>query len=200
VWSGGNCQNPINLNHACDDGSGGGNASVVSSFVAGANAAEKFQHAVNKKLACCLNSFDIASPAAPLKYDCVDNSTLAVTSFDALWEGADPADSGGQAYAVVLSSGGNGKDAGKPLSGFYTLAGARCDSFSEFAGPIRSATVNPGQSTTQQAQAGGSNDACKIVPGTYVANPPANLTSAMTAIGKTVPYDGSSTSNCQQAS
>ena len=200
VWTGSACTPPSNISNACDDGSVSGNASVVAPSVQGATAAAKFNAIINKKLACCLNPYDPSSPSQ-VKYDCVDNSNIGGASFDAVWTGTDPADSGSQPYAMVLTTGGHGSLSGSSISGFYTLGGARCAAFSEFAGTIRGAKVNPGQIGGQQdsvtASSGGPS--CAILPSSYTVTPPSSLTAAVTAIGKTVPYDGFSTSNCDQA-
>jgi hypothetical protein len=171
----------------------------VASDVTGATATAKFQSLVNKKLACCMNPYDPSNPSQ-LKYDCVDNTKNAAAKFDDLWTGLDPSDSGSQPYASVLSSGGNGMVAGKAISGFYTLGGARCSEFSEFSGVIRAATVNPGQISGQQNQVGaGGTATCEIVPGAYTVTPPTALTSSILATGKKIPYDAVSTSDCTQA-
>jgi hypothetical protein len=195
---GASCLVPTNPSNACDDGSGSGNASLVSSAVTGATAALKFDNVVNKKLACCLNAFDPANPSQ-LKYDCVDNSTTHYASFDQLWAGTDGADSGSQAYGLVLSGG--GAVSGMAVSGFYTLSGTRCSEFSEFAEPIHSAKVNPVQMSGQQEKvAAAGSSACAIMPGSYaVSASPSPLTTALVAAGKKVPYDGLSTSDCTQA-
>ena len=85
------------------------------------------------------------------------------------------------------------------MSGFYTLAGDRCGEFSEFAGTIRSAKVNPSQISGQQDKVSGSSSTCAIAPGVYSVIPPASLTTGVIATGKTSPYDGSATNDCKQA-
>ena len=85
------------------------------------------------------------------------------------------------------------------MTGFYTMSGARCNEFSEFAGVIHSAKVNPGQVSAQQDKAGGSSSSCAIVPGAYTVTPPASMTTGVTGAGKALPYDGTSTSDCAQA-
>jgi hypothetical protein len=195
---GATCVVPSNTTNACDDGTSSGTPSLVSTSVSGATAALKFDSVVNKKLACCLNAYDPANPAQ-LKYDCVDNSTTHYASFDQLWAGTDGADSGSQAYGLILSGG--GAVSGMPLSGFYTLSGSRCSEFSEFAGPIHSAKVNPMQMSGQQDKiAAIGSPACAIMPGAYsVSASPSPLTTAVVAAGKIVPYDGLSLNDCTEA-
>ena len=202
TWVAGTCVPPNNPSNACDDGSGSGMPSVVSSAIlTPAASPAKFDSVVNKKLACCINSYDPNAPATTLKYDCVDNSTTAYTSFDDLWGRTDQPDSGSQAYGLVLTTGGGPTTSGKPISGFYTLGGSRCTEFSEFAGPIRKAQVNPVQMSGQQEKAvSAGSTGCSIVPNSYVVSPsPSSLTNAVIAAGKTVPYDGASTTDCAEA-
>jgi len=102
-------------NHKCDPS---------SPVAAGAT----WGNIINKKLACCMN--DIATGATQsstdVKFDCIDNSSVA-GDFNALWESADPKAEGEEINALLLAGAG-----GKPLSGFYTLDGMRCNQFSEF--------------------------------------------------------------------
>jgi hypothetical protein len=192
------CVAPTNPSNACDDGSILGTPSVVSESAVGATAAAKFQGIINKKLACCLNPYDPLNPGAPLKYDCVDNTLATGGTFDDLWTGSDPNDSGAQPYAIVLATGGNVSVSAKAVSGFYTMAGARCDAFSEFGGTIKSAKINGGQISGQGEQAG-SGAACEIVPGAYTVTPPNSLMTAVNTAGKTLPWDGLMTTDCKQA-
>jgi hypothetical protein len=103
-------------------------ASPVSSTVTGTSAAAKFDNAINKKLACCLNT---GADAATQKYDCVENTTNSVSKaykdFNELWASTDPTDAGEQMNAVML-----GDKNGKPLTGFFTMDGIRCEGYSEF--------------------------------------------------------------------
>ncbi len=158
------CKNPeegspgsckfIDAHHACDDGVGGGRASPVSSNVTGTTAAAKFDSIINKKLACCLNTQN--KPLDPItKFDCIDNSKLpASTDFNSMWSKSDAdtgvAGSGGQLFATVLSNA-----AGKPVTGFFTLDGARCNEFSEFGatGDIQTWKINPTIMAGQQNKA-----------------------------------------------
>jgi hypothetical protein len=150
-----------------------------------------------------MNPYDPLSPSQ-FKYDCVDNSIGAGagvnSSFDDIWAGSDPVDSGAQAYGMVLTSGGNGLIAGKPISGFYTLQGARCSEFSEFAGIIHGAKINPSQTTgLQSALSSSSGGACEITAAHYSVTPPNSMMLAVQAVGKRLPYDGVTTNNCEQA-
>jgi len=109
---------------------------------------------INKKLACCLNRFNSGDPYQ--KFDCVENSKKAYTTFDQLWS-ADDGDSAGQMNAILLSN-----PQGKPLTGFYSLNGTRCNEYSEFGGELRPARVNPVISTNQMNHAEGTKDADAI--------------------------------------
>ncbi len=158
------CKNPeegspgdckfIDAHHACDNGAGGGQASPVSSNVTGTSPAARFDSVVNKKLACCLNTQN--KPIDPItKFDCIDNSKLpAITDFNSMWSKSDAdtgvAGSGGQLFATVLSNA-----AGKPVTGFFTLDGARCNEFSEFGatGDIKTWKINPAIMAGQQNKA-----------------------------------------------
>jgi len=132
----GNCVFVPN-HHRCDDGSASGLASPVSDAVTGGgDRANQFNNAVNKKLACCLNSFHPGDPFT--KFDCIENSKTNVTDFNTLWASSDDSGDGGQLAAFVLTN-----SLGKALSGFYTLSGTRCAEFSEFAGDLQPAKVNP---------------------------------------------------------
>jgi hypothetical protein len=133
--------------HMCDNGSSSG---VVSPFSPNLSS---FDNAANPKLACCLNSFDRKNPSNPLKYDCIQNANQSPTDFDELWMSTDPSETGGQGNAIVLTDG-----SGRPATGFFTLTGARCNEYSEFAGPIREATVNPLQIASQQSLSGNKFD------------------------------------------
>jgi len=130
----GNCRF-IAEHHACDDGSVSGLASAISSHITGSSPSVRFQNTVNKKLACCLNSFSAGDAYA--KFDCIQNSQIHYTNFDDLWSSSDTVAQGGQSNAIVLSN-----SIGKSMSGFYTLKGTRCNEFSEFAGTIRPVRVD----------------------------------------------------------
>ncbi|MCC5758143.1 hypothetical protein, partial [Klebsiella pneumoniae] len=101
-----------------------------------------FNNAINKKLACCLNSFKTGDTYA--KFDCIENAKTAVTDFDTLWASSDSTTEGNQMNAFILAG-----PNGKPLTGFYTMEGVRCNEFSEFAGPLQPAKVNPIYATSQ---------------------------------------------------
>ena len=134
------------LEHQCSGSvTNGALASAVSSGVSGNDLDEKFTHTINKKLSCCLNAY--TKGFSNLKFDCIDNSSTADTSFDALWASSDLAADGGQLNAVVLSD-----SKGKPVSGFYTLDGSRCSGYSEFGGILQPRTVNPVRSVTGQIE------------------------------------------------
>ena len=134
--SNGTCNPPDMTQHTCGSGVSAGIESPVSAT------AGSFSKVVNQKLACCMN--DIFFPARAtagsfIKFDCIDNSTATYTSFDDLWSKTDQ-DTAGATYgsstalnAVVLAGPSN-----KPLTGFYTLGGARCDQYNEFGAPIKS--------------------------------------------------------------
>ena len=136
------------LDHQCSAGTNDNTASPVSSGVSGSSLSAKFDHTINKKLACCLNAYTKGNQN--LKFDCIDNSTTVETSFDSLWASKDDdsaSGDGGQLNAVVLSD-----SKGKPISGFYTLDGSRCNGFSEFGGELKPRTVNPTRSVTGQIE------------------------------------------------
>ena len=134
------------LEHQCSVSSANGAlASAASNGVSGNSLDEKFTHTINKKLSCCLNAY--TKGFSNLKFDCIDNSSTADTSFDALWASSDLAADGGQLNAVVLSD-----SKGKPVSGFYTLDGARCSGYSEFGGVLQPRTVNPVRAVTGQIE------------------------------------------------
>jgi hypothetical protein len=133
------------------------NDSPVSAGVGGATPQARFENAVNKKLACCLNQYDSTDPTASgfLKYDCIDNSTKRYADFNALWTSTDEASDGGQMNAFILTN-----SAGKEITGFYTLDGRRCNEFSEFTSDtIQPGVVNPAMSLGQGKGAGGSKAA-----------------------------------------
>ncbi len=131
--------------HQCSAGTSNDTASAVSSGVSGSSLSAKFDHTINKKLACCLNAYTKGNQN--LKFDCIDNSSTVDTSFDALWTSKDVDGDGGQLNAVVLSD-----SKGKPISGFYTLDGSRCSGMSEFGGELKPRTVNPTRSVTGQIE------------------------------------------------
>ncbi len=171
--------------NACNNGLGSHPASVVSSNITAANAAAKFDKAVNKKLACCLNDFDAADPTRTQKFDCIDNSATPYTSFDALWTGSDGSDDGGQPNAIALTG-----SSGQLMTGFYTLDGTRCNQYSEFAGNILAGAVNPVIVSAQQSTVGnGSATATEMSTATAVV-PPTALKTKLTALGKSVPTAG----------
>jgi hypothetical protein len=142
VWG-----SPTN-NHACD-------ATSPISPTNATGGALSFANVINKKLACCMNNYLPPPPSgtpipgetqtsADVKFDCIDNTAKA-TDFNTLWSSSDDALSGtnqgtgGQINALLLASAN-----GKPLTGFYTEAGARCNEFSEFdAQGIHPGTINP---------------------------------------------------------
>jgi hypothetical protein len=124
--------------HACSAGDPGQGvfASEASDTVGGASKAERFQNTVNKKLACCLNDFAM-NATTPVKFDCIENSKKRYADFNELWISSDDAVDGGQLNALVLTNA-----MGKPLTGFYTLAGSRCNEYSEFAGEIQAGKIS----------------------------------------------------------
>ena len=139
IWD---CLNPKTLSgttcifdptqHRCDAGSGSEAPSAVSNGVSGTTAAQKFLNTVNKKSACCLNgTYDSQE-----KYDCVENSTIG-TDFNTFWASSDSEADGGNMYAVMLTNA-----TGKVITGFYGPKGY-CPQFSEFAGTLQPALVNP---------------------------------------------------------
>ena len=131
--------------HQCSAGTTDDTASAVSSGVSGNNLSDKFNKTINKKLACCLNSY--TKGKQNLKFDCIQSSASADSSFDALWTSKDDDSDGGQLNAVVLSD-----SKGKPISGFYTLEGSRCSGFSEFGGVLQPQTVKPIRAVTGQIE------------------------------------------------
>jgi len=119
--------------HSCSDGTSAGLPSAVSTEIAGPDPYTQFKNAVNKKLNCCLN--DHTKGLNNYKFDCIDNSAennTPYTSFDTLWSGSDFAGDGGQPFGIILSNA-----SGKPISGYYTVKGVRCDQYSEFFGDGR---------------------------------------------------------------
>ena len=140
--------------HRCDDGSVSGLASAVSNEITGTSATAKFNNVMNKKLACCLNRFNPGD--AYQKFDCVENSKKTYTNFDQLWT-SDDGSADTQMNAIVLAN-----SQGKPLSGFYTLSGTRCNEYSEFGGELRPARVNPVISATRMNHASGTMDSDAI--------------------------------------
>lgn len=135
------CRNPfesapppcvaIENHHRCDDGSLSGFASAVMPS-ASPNDAVRFNNMVNKKLACCMNEFTSNPPPgdAYSKFDCVDNGGTQYKNFNELWSSYLNEDQDLMNALYLVNS------TGKPLTGFYTLAGARCDDLSEFAAPL----------------------------------------------------------------
>lgn len=137
------------LNHACDDGSSSTIVSGVSAGNASDSKAPMFQVLANKKLACCLNTETaVGIISLTPKFDCVDNSSPASSDFNALWSSTDSALEGGQLNAMVLVSG------KQPITGFYTLTGARCSEFSEFGGTLQPSKVDPLIRSSQQVSVG----------------------------------------------
>jgi len=127
--------------HACGKSGAFVSASAVSgsstdTTIAGMDAL--FNKTVNKKLGCCMNAF--TKGTWNFKFDCIDNSAAA-GDFNTLWTSSDSTADGGQLNAIVLN-GANG-----PSSGFYTIAGARCDEFSEFGGTILKGRIDPRTNT-----------------------------------------------------
>jgi hypothetical protein len=167
--------------HVCDNGSGSGIPSPVSPNLSGANGKEQFDNAANPKLACCLNAFDRQNPSNPVKYDCIENADQSPADFEKLWASTDPSETGGQGNAIVLTDG-----AGRPMTGFFTLSGARCAKYSELAGPIREAVVNPDQLAGQQTLSGGKLDPNSIQFTGNVFGPPPSVP-AWFSTNKTVP-------------
>ncbi len=167
--------------HVCDNGDSSGVPSPVSQNLSGATAKDQFNNAANPKLACCLNSFDRKNPGNPLKYDCIQNADQSPVDFESLWMSTDPSEAGGQGNAIVLTDG-----SGRPVTGFFTLTGARCGEYSEFAGPIREATVNPAQIASQQNLSGNKFDQNFIQFSGNVIGPPPRASSWFSS-KKTVP-------------
>ena len=157
----------------CDNGDSSGVPSPVSQNLSGATVRDQFNNAANPKLACCLNSFDRKNTANALKYDCIQNADTTPANFDDLWMSTDPVETGGQGNAIVLTDG-----SGRPMTGFFTLTGARCNEYSEFAGPIREATVNPAQLASQQTLSGNKFDQNFIQFSGNVIGPPSRATHA----------------------
>jgi hypothetical protein len=185
IWK---CADPYQLNisgssatcvfnpalHACDDGSSGSGdfPSPVSDFIgptpspapsSTANKTLQFDNTVNKKLACCLNAFHSDNTDLYEKFDCLDNSRMSYTNFDALWQSSDTSTDGGQLNAIILTDGsaiGSATGAQKIISGFYSLTGQHCDQFSEFAyspgSQITRYRVDPLVMSSQQTKIGGS--------------------------------------------
>jgi hypothetical protein len=153
--------------HACDNGSGSGVPSPVSPNMSGSTSKDQFDNAANRKLACCLNSYDRRNPMNPVKYDCIQNADQNPLDFDKLWISKDPDEAGGQGNAIVLTDGG-----GRPVTGFFSLSGARCAAYSELAAPIRVAAVNPIQVAGQQTLSGGQTDPNKITFSGEIIGPP----------------------------
>ena len=124
--------------HACNGGNPGAGIapSEVSLTITGSTKAEKFENAMNKKLACCLNEF--GSTGSSVKFDCVDNSHTHYSNFNEIWGSNDESVDGGQSNAIVLAN-----SMGRLLSGFYSLSGQRCAEYSEFGGLITPGKVNP---------------------------------------------------------
>ena len=142
-------------------------ASAVSTGVTGTDDKAKFNNTVNKKLACCLN-YETGGFYA--KFDCIETAKNHYSDFNALWQSVDTTGAGGQSNAMSLAN-----SQGKLLTGFYTLKGTRCNEFSEFAGPITPARVNPSSgTTTQMDHAAGGAGAVQTIAGPTL-NPPASL-------------------------
>ena len=144
--------------HGCNSGGAG----ILNSPYIDASpspSAAGFDNLVNKKLACCLNSYFLdpstrsGSADAYSKFDCIDNSDpnhAVYPNFDALWASADDDLDGGQLNALALFNGSH-----QPLTGFYSLTGIRCGEFSEFAGPLQPQQVDPVVFNSQQNNVGG---------------------------------------------
>jgi|GEM_PF-2100909 len=177
--------------NACDNGVGGGPASEVSGNITGTTAQERFDNTINKKLACCLNEF--GAEGAFVKFDCVENEIKNYSSFDDLWSSADTAAQGGQLNAILLTNA-----QGRWLSGFYTLAGSRCEGFSEFAGTIQPGMVDPvGGVGAQMNRVGGTGFDSKgrasiPTPGSGAGggtNAYSTMLASVIGLGQTVPSD-----------
>ncbi len=121
----------VDANHALDTG-GGTTASgqtvpvsAVSPTITVGTASQNFAAAVNKKLNACM---EMRNPGdAYDKFDCIANDTPKPADFNALWASSDPSTAGGQLNAIILVAPNN-----KPLTGFFTKDGARCNDLSEF--------------------------------------------------------------------
>jgi hypothetical protein len=196
------------LHHRCDDGTGGGPVSPVGDAVSPtgpANYATQFNNTINRKLACCMNSFHTDSVDAYEKFDCIDNSANALyTSFDDLWSKGDSATDGDQTNAIVLSD--STKISGavrtpRIISGFYSLSGQHCDQFSEFAyaagSTIKHYRVDPliksGQQTTVGAAPVYYAPDIPVGSGAGYTAVNANVTGAL---GKTVPTTAQDMLSC----
>lgn len=133
----GRCQ-PPELMTGCNEGSGSVPPSQVSPFVTSTSGmVGAFRNAVNKKLNCCLNGNP--KDFVGRKFDCVDNTINAATTFEALWASRDDDADGGQLNAVVLAGAG-----GRPLTGFYSIDGKRDPRFSEMtATALTRVRINP---------------------------------------------------------
>jgi len=126
-------------------------ASAVSGAVAGG-----FDSVVNKKLACCLNGIAGMGQtgSTSTRFDCIENANQTYADFNALWASSDPADTGGQMNAFILTN-----TAKKPVTGFYTLNGVRCGEYSEFTNDsIQPGKVNPAVITARMDQIAGGPD------------------------------------------
>ena len=124
--SNGNCQFNA-ANHACDS---------TSPVSAGAS----WDEIINKKLACCMNQSDASTTSSTnVKFDCIDN-TASTSNFNDLWSSSDTESEGGQPNALLLAVN------GKPITGFYTLNGARCNEYTEFGlNQIPTGIIDPTQ-------------------------------------------------------
>jgi hypothetical protein len=155
------CRNPlegtppacsfIESKHRCDVGAGLVPVSAVFP-TASPNDAARFNDIANKKLACCMNEFNPAIPDDTAKFDCVENAKVRYIDFNDLWSSVVDEDPD-MMNAVYLTNA-----AGKPISGFYTLSGARCDDLSEFAAPlsgIQPYVIDPTMMSGQQMKVGG---------------------------------------------
>jgi len=167
-----------------------------------ANPTDMFNLTVNKKLACCVNAFSGAvgsnNPNGP-KYDCIDNTVTpnalgnpiprVYTSFDDLLiNGADSVADGGQPSALILSD-----TNGNPVTGWYSLNGARLQGYSEFvAGGVHSAIINPAVIAGNQQLANGSTAQNAIQSLTNIP-PPTGSGTIITGLGAKAqePYNSS---------
>jgi hypothetical protein len=176
IWD---CASPYNLNTATGNcemsftyhAPGPGSPptippSAVSPRVRGSTPAAQWQNTINKKFAACLNGFGTTTDMTltnTIKFDCISNSMVSYKDFDALWASTDVAGDGGLLNAVVLANA-----VGQPISGFYTQEGKHCDQYSEFAGSLDYAIVNP-----------------------KMGNTSSTALSQVTQLGKSIPLPGS---------
>ena len=184
---------------ACNDGISTGipgaasSSSVINGSLIHGTTSVDFGSLLNKKLACCLNkevSSGQMNKLNSMKYDCEDNSQLSATDFNTLWSSSDVINGGGQINAFILASG------GKPITGFYSLDGIRCDRFSEFAGPLQAYTVDPLIKSAQQNSVGSTPIA------TYTISAPTNalaysaLSTTLVAARKSIPSTQADMNQC----